>query len=126
MKPLPTTGRPCRGRTIGWALVQRKGMITVRAFKRDSTGQSFMAEQSACLLFLSNCETPRSLLANLLLAVRAQVRWAVSQVEFERQGLTDPTPKPSASWPSHLPEFIAGRKRGIDTRHATGTWEPGQ
>lgn len=101
MKALPTTGRPCRGRTIAWSRTVTgvdggaPPLITLRAFKRDSTGRSFMADVSLTpWKIYGSGKPPRTVIAEHLLACRAQVRWAVDQVEFQRLGLHDPTPCP--------------------------------
>ena len=96
MKELPTTNRPCKGRGVAWSRTVTPDVITVRAFKRDSTGRSHMHARELPVRELARHRHPRTVLALQLLACRAQVRWAVDQVDFQLLGLVDNTPRPRA------------------------------
>lgn len=108
MKELPTTNRPCKGRGIAWSRTVTPKIITVRAFKRDSTGRSHMHSLQLPVRQLAGHRHPRALLALQLLACRAQVRWAVDQVDFQLLGLQDTTPPPTSPWlGGQVPPFPA-------------------
>lgn len=108
MKGLPTTNRPCKGRGIAWSRTVAPGIITVRAFKRDLTGRSHMQALDLNAAELARSPNPRTALAKHLLACRAQVRWAVDQVDFQLLGLQDTTPPPTTPWlGGQVPPFPA-------------------
>jgi hypothetical protein len=62
--------------------------VTYRLFLRDSTGRAYMETRSF------HASDSRRFVAVVLRGMRAQLRWAVDQVEFARLGLEDPTPRP--------------------------------
>lgn len=62
--------------------------VEYRLFLRDSTGRAYMESR------MFRLSDSRRFVAVVLRGMRAQLRWAVDQVEFERLGLEDPTPRP--------------------------------
>lgn len=119
MKELPTTNRPCKGRGVAWSRTVTPAVITVRAFKRDSTGRSHMHARDIPVATLSSHMYPRTVLAMQLLACRAQVRWAVDQVEFQMLGLQDTTPPPTPPW---LGGKVPPCPTPVDRRWLYGEW----
>ena len=103
MKPFPMKSRRCRGRRIAWSRTVRAAgsdgpaEVTYQVFQRDSEGKVYvqrvvmMAGSSAISDHAAEC---RRLVAQQIRAARAQLRWSVDQVEFQRLGLVDTTPCP--------------------------------
>lgn len=107
MKALPTTNRPCKGRGVAWSRTVDADGLTLRVFKRDSTGRTYMQARTMHVSQLIGPEARRNV-ARTMLALRAQVRWAVDQVEFQRLGLQDTTPPPTSPWlGGQVPPFPA-------------------
>lgn len=104
MKSVPTTNRPCKGRNVAWSRTVDARGITLRVFKRDSTGRTYMATRTMHRHELLG-QHGRSNLARTMLALRVQVRWAVDRIEFALLGLQDDTPPPASPWMGQAPAF---------------------
>lgn len=93
--------RDLRGRTFAWLRLVHRGeswrapAIEYRLFRRDSTGASYMEARVFPLAELERAQDARKLVASVLRGMRAQLAWAIDQVEFQRLGLQDPTPRPA-------------------------------
>lgn len=91
---------------MAWSrTVDAKG-ITLRVFKRDSTGRTYMATRTMHPHEVLG-QHGRSNLARTMMALRVQVRWAVDQIEFALLGLQDNTPPPTSPWMGQPPPFPA-------------------
>ena len=85
------TRRALRGRArFGWLRLVDDPCTTVtyRLFLRDEVGTAHMEAWSF------PATTPRLAIAKRLRGMRAQLRWRVDKLDFERIGLEDTTPRP--------------------------------
>lgn len=89
MKRLPTTSRACGSRLFGWSRrVDPNGCVFWHLFRRCSDGKVYGQSFAAAPI------DERAEAARGIRNARAQLRWAVDQVEFARLGLQDDTPAP--------------------------------
>lgn len=87
------TRRPLRGRDrFGWLRMVDEPCTTVtyRLFLRDEVLTAHMEAWSF------PADTSRLDIAKRLRGMRAQLRWRVDKLDFERIGLEDTTPQPEA------------------------------
>lgn len=105
MKSVPNRPRSCRGRSHAWSRhIHREDRtrpdspavaISYWLFQRDSTGKTYVQQQTFGIPGLIGMGGgARNIIAGELRAMRAQLRWAIDQVEFARLGLQDTTPPP--------------------------------
>lgn len=89
---LPNKDR--RGFSWGRQYDSDTGMVTYRLFRRGLDGRIYCESKSFHASMRLAGDGPRPQIARVLRSMRAQLRWAVDQVDFQVLGLRDATPEP--------------------------------